>query len=472
MSSTLVLPGSTEPIATATIIDDNGDPITGLTDIELSVRRVVSGTTEWLDFSDMTFRAVPTQHLAAMTQVSATRAPGVYEYLLNFANVTNIVLADRLRVEIQQTTLTSAANARQSGELIYGYTQEIKSGLALTTDVTAAVVAIDGHTDGAIAPVQAGVDAIKGAGFTGGEDDLHSARALLATKAATGAQMALVDSAITSAKVATDAIDAAQVSDAAAAKIRGTLATAQNVLDAVTSTLAGIAAAHGAGSYLTASTAGLATAQNVLDAVVLIEAYGQLHWQTATMVALNDGALTDAKIGANFVSTIISGLATTTQLDTHAAAIKGAGFDTALHSLAALRARGDAAWVTANISALATTAQLDAHAAAIKGAGFVSGTDDLHSLRSLVASVPSVNDIWTPDISGNENLDTPAGILVALTDLGLGRQAEAEGNPGSLLVYRRVADTLRFSFELRDKDNQAVAGSSGEPAKRSAAVVT
>lgn len=53
-----------------------------------------------------------------------------------------------------------------------------------------------------------------------------------------------------------------------------------------------LATAHGAGSWATASVAGLATGQNVLDAVTAIEAYGQIHWITATGFAMAGDAMT------------------------------------------------------------------------------------------------------------------------------------------------------------------------------------
>lgn len=136
----LVLAGATEPIETATILDVNGAPLTGLTDIEVSFRRVVAGVTQWLDFVDATFRATPTTYLVAMTQVDATRCAGSYRYLLNTSAITNIVSGDRIYVEIQQTSLTTAKNAHQKGELLYGYRTEAQSGLATPTNITAGTI--------------------------------------------------------------------------------------------------------------------------------------------------------------------------------------------------------------------------------------------------------------------------------------------------------------------------------------------
>lgn len=61
------------------ILDVNGKPLPGLTDIKIKVRRASDGL--YLDWSDNTFKAAPIQLLQQLEEVSATYSPG--EYCLN-----------------------------------------------------------------------------------------------------------------------------------------------------------------------------------------------------------------------------------------------------------------------------------------------------------------------------------------------------------------------------------------------------
>lgn len=238
---------------------------------------------------------------------------------------------------------------------------EIQNGLAMAAGVMAATAPL--ATSAALTTAQGDLTAIKGAGFTAGVDDLHSARTAVAAVNAdtddiqTRLPAALVNGRMDSSvgAMAADTLTSSALAASAVAEVQAGLATTTNVSDAqgainahtdsATSGLAqqatlsaGIAAilsdvdsvpaatsaavtsahgagsyvaltpptaaaisaqvaadlatAHGAGSWATASVAGLATGQNVLDAVSAIEAYGQLHWITATGFAVAGDAMT------------------------------------------------------------------------------------------------------------------------------------------------------------------------------------
>jgi len=83
--------GSTEPLSIF-VVDKQGAPLTGLTDLYFRIRRFSDGY--WYDFNDDTFKAigsVTTLESAALTQVNATSAPGLYELSggFDFGDITN-----------------------------------------------------------------------------------------------------------------------------------------------------------------------------------------------------------------------------------------------------------------------------------------------------------------------------------------------------------------------------------------------
>jgi hypothetical protein len=93
-------------------MDSNGDPVTGLSDVLLSIRRISDG--HWLDFDDNTFKGSGwVSRQTAMSEVDATNDAGKYYYDFDtsgFADDTYEIRAD----------CASAANFPQFGELKVG----------------------------------------------------------------------------------------------------------------------------------------------------------------------------------------------------------------------------------------------------------------------------------------------------------------------------------------------------------------
>lgn len=77
--------------------------------------------------------------------------------------------------------------------------------------------------------------------------------------------------------------------------------------------------------------------------------------------------------------------------------------------------------------------------------------------------------VWATVITGNETLGQAGGALNVLRAGMLNRLEEADGNPGTLKLYKGDAATLWLTWQLRDKSGGAVTGAAGEPARRAAA---
>jgi hypothetical protein len=198
-------------------------------------------------------------------------------------------------------------------QALSGHTTAGTVGASLSrVDVASSTLA----TASALSTAQSDLTAIKGAGFTGGVDDLHSAHTLQATLA-TSAALATAQSGITTivgygAPPSAATVSAAVVDQALSGHTTaGTVGEALSRADVATSTRlaassytappsaatistqvnADITTAHGAGSYQTASTAGLATATDVSNGTAAVQAYGDLHWTTATGFAVPGDAM-------------------------------------------------------------------------------------------------------------------------------------------------------------------------------------
>jgi len=168
------------------------------------------------------------------------------------------------------TAAAVATDAIDADALAASAVSEIQSGLATSTNVSDA---------------QAAVLAKLPAALVGGRMD-----------ASVGAMQADV---VTSAAIAAGAIGASEAPLLAhldadvSSRLASSSYTAPPSAAAISAQVAAdLATAHGAGSWVTASVAGLATGQDVLDAVSAIEAYGQLHWITATGFAVVGDAMT------------------------------------------------------------------------------------------------------------------------------------------------------------------------------------
>jgi len=110
--------GATERIE-ALILDGSLVPLAGKTDILVSIRRWSDGY--FLDWNDDTFKASGwTTRQVAMTEVSATNAPGEYYRALDTSAITNQTADDTYEIRVDQSPGTDAKNLPQVGEIKVG----------------------------------------------------------------------------------------------------------------------------------------------------------------------------------------------------------------------------------------------------------------------------------------------------------------------------------------------------------------
>jgi len=118
MSTVRIQTDATERIQ-VTVLDGSLDPITGKTDILLSIMRVSDGWS--YDFNDDTFKnAGWTTRREAMTEVSASLAPGDYRYDFDTSAITNRTADDTYMIYVEQSPGTDAKNMPQTGEIKEG----------------------------------------------------------------------------------------------------------------------------------------------------------------------------------------------------------------------------------------------------------------------------------------------------------------------------------------------------------------
>lgn len=129
MNGVRIQTGATEPIQ-ATILSGSLAPLTGKTDILLDVQRASDGY--WLDWNDMTFKSSGwTTRQIAMTEVSATYAPGEYRHDLNTGSITNPAADDTYTARVTQSPGTDAKNVPQVGEIKVGqYVDDIDAAVS------------------------------------------------------------------------------------------------------------------------------------------------------------------------------------------------------------------------------------------------------------------------------------------------------------------------------------------------------
>lgn len=98
------------------ILDDALDPLTGKTDIVLTIRRVSDG--QYLDFNDMTFKgSLWTTREQVMTEVDATYDAGAYYYDFDTSAITNATADDTYELRVEQDGGTDARNVPQVGTI-------------------------------------------------------------------------------------------------------------------------------------------------------------------------------------------------------------------------------------------------------------------------------------------------------------------------------------------------------------------
>lgn len=128
--------GATERIEFAAE-DGAGDPLTGKTDIVLSIRRVSDG--QFFDFADLTFKAAGwTTRQQTLAEVDATNAAGDYYYDFDTATITNPTADDTYMLRAEQSPKTDCANSP--------FTDELKVG-QYVDDIDASIAAVKAKTD-------------------------------------------------------------------------------------------------------------------------------------------------------------------------------------------------------------------------------------------------------------------------------------------------------------------------------------
>lgn len=100
----------------ALMLDGSLSPLTGLSDVLLSIRRVSDDF--WYDFSDDTFKSTGwTTRQQVMAETDATNDPGAYDYDFDTSAITNAAADDTYQLRVD---CASAANVPQTGELKVG----------------------------------------------------------------------------------------------------------------------------------------------------------------------------------------------------------------------------------------------------------------------------------------------------------------------------------------------------------------
>lgn len=91
-------------------------PLTGLTDLLLSIRRLSDDF--WFDFADLTFKnAGWTTRQLAMSEVSAALSAGEYLYPFNTSTIVNSIGADVYYARVDQSPGTNCKNVPQDHEI-------------------------------------------------------------------------------------------------------------------------------------------------------------------------------------------------------------------------------------------------------------------------------------------------------------------------------------------------------------------
>lgn len=111
-------------------LDASLDPLTGLTDLLLSIRR--KSDDFFYDFNDDTFKSTGwTTRQQALSEISAANAPGEYGHDWDTSAITNAVDDDTYMIRVDQSPGTNAANMPQTGEIILGqYVDDIDAAVS------------------------------------------------------------------------------------------------------------------------------------------------------------------------------------------------------------------------------------------------------------------------------------------------------------------------------------------------------
>lgn len=96
--------------AIAEVVDQQGQMITGRTDIEMAITRLSDDFV--LDWNDLTFKATGsvTTRRINMPELDATTNPGIYEYAVDLSTITNETNNDNYVVSIEAPAISFEAN--------------------------------------------------------------------------------------------------------------------------------------------------------------------------------------------------------------------------------------------------------------------------------------------------------------------------------------------------------------------------
>ena len=115
----IIQTGSCEEISVM-VLNTDGNPLLGKTDIKLKMRRISDG--KYLDWADMRFKDGPSVSLLLypLTEVNSTYSPGEYELKFNTSLISNANPNDTYVIVVLQDGGTDAANLPVSDNFIVG----------------------------------------------------------------------------------------------------------------------------------------------------------------------------------------------------------------------------------------------------------------------------------------------------------------------------------------------------------------
>lgn len=100
-------------------LDEDSQPITGLTDLLLSIRRI--SDEYYYDFDDDTFKNSGwTTRQEALSEIDSTNSPGEYYYDFDTSAITNATANDTYELRVDQDPGEDVKNVPQTGEIKVG----------------------------------------------------------------------------------------------------------------------------------------------------------------------------------------------------------------------------------------------------------------------------------------------------------------------------------------------------------------
>jgi len=115
----IIQTGATENISVL-VLDGDGVPIPGKTDIKIKMRRI--SDSKYLDWADMRFKDGPSVSmlLHVLTEINSTYSPGEYQICVDTSLFTNPNANDTYTVVVVQDGGTDAANLPLSDNFVVG----------------------------------------------------------------------------------------------------------------------------------------------------------------------------------------------------------------------------------------------------------------------------------------------------------------------------------------------------------------